>query len=397
LDPRLPDQGTMNQVTRITADQRFPESQTREGIETDDRILKYGTPWPLSEDFYICNYGQSLILLDRFGTKTVLCTHTQCPNMGQTMRPVEPIPLRPRDEPPVHPTLTNAGRLEEVPRSPAVIGVMNVHVSDLPFPADRPARWMRIVQLFPKTTPHRDVPNVGYGHESIPRMSLGIVPVEDDGSVYCRAPVGKLLLFQVLDENMMAIQSMRSATYVHRGERLACVGCHEDKWHAPSMAGPPKAFQRPPSELLKEPGSQEPLTYFRTVKPVFDNTCLPCHRGKGKGLQNMEYGALEEYAFYFTGAHMNNYSNLRLTGMGTRSIPGLVGAHYSTMGRVLLESHRGKRITEEEYRRVCLWLDLNSPRLGAFNDAAKQERGELVWPDLDVDPKDVTGVERVLR
>ena len=69
LDLRTRDEGTMNQVTRITADQMFPESQTREGIETDDRILRYGTPWPLSEDFYICNYGQSLILLDRFGQK----------------------------------------------------------------------------------------------------------------------------------------------------------------------------------------------------------------------------------------------------------------------------------------------------------------------------------------
>jgi len=59
----------------------------------------------------------------------------------------------------------------------------------------------------------------------------------------------------------------------------------------------------------------------------------------------------------------------------------------------LLKNHRGERITEEEYRRVCLWLDLNSPRLGAFNDVAKQEQGELVWPDLDVDPSNVTGTE----
>ncbi len=59
LDTRIRDKGTMNQITVITADQRFPESQTREGIETDDRILKYGTAWPLSEDFYICNYVQS--------------------------------------------------------------------------------------------------------------------------------------------------------------------------------------------------------------------------------------------------------------------------------------------------------------------------------------------------
>lgn len=107
----------------------------------------------------------------------------------------------------------------------------------------------------------------------------------------------------------------------------------------------------------------------------------------------MDYDRLKELAFYFSGAHMNNYSNLRLRGMGSRSIPGLVGAHYSRMGTALLKSHRGTRITEEEYRHVCLWLDLNSPRLGAFNDVGKQERGELVWPDLDVDPGNITGIE----
>jgi hypothetical protein len=67
------------------------------------------------------------------------------------------------------------------------------------------------------------------------------------------------------------------------------------------------------------------------------------------------------------------------------------------MGTALLKSHRGKRITENEFRRVCLWLDLNSPRLGAFNDVAKQERGELVWPALDVDPDNVTGIERSVK
>jgi len=90
---------------------------------------------------------------------------------------------------------------------------------------------------------------------------------------------------------------------------------------------------------------------------------------------------------------MNNYSNVKMVGMGTRSIPGLFGAHYSRMGQALLQAHRGKRITEEEFRRVCLWLDLNSPRLGAFNDVTKQEQGELVWPDLNVDPNNVPGVE----
>ncbi len=393
LDTHIRDRGTMNQVTVITADQRFPESQTREGIETDDRILKYGTPWPLSEDFYICNYVQSLILLDRMGTRTVICTHDQCPNITETMRLVEPIPVQPRPEPPVHPVSTYEGSRAGLPHDPAVISIMNINVSDLPFPQDRPAKWMRIVQLFPKTTPHRDMPNTGYGPENIPRMSLGIVPVADDGSVYCKAPVGKVLLFQALDSNKMAIQSMRSATFVHKGEHLACVGCHENKWDAPPATARPEALQRPPSELIKEPGSQEPITYYRTVKPIFDGKCLPCHRAEGKGLQKMGYDDLKEYAFYYSGAHMNNYRNLKMYGMGTRSIPGLFGAHYSKMGKALLKNHRGTRITETEFRRVCLWLDLNSSRLGAFNDVARQEQGELVWPDLDTDPTNITGVE----
>jgi cytochrome c553 len=220
------------------------------------------------------------------------------------------------------------------------------------------------------------------------------VPVEEDGSVFCKAPVGKVLLFQVLDENRMAIQTMRSATFVHRGERLTCVGCHEDKWKASPIRKRPKAFRRPPSELIREPGSQEPSCYYRTVKPIFDTKCQPCHQKEGKGLQNMRYEDLKKHSFYFSGAHMNNYCNVNRYGMGTRSVPGLCGAYYSKMGKTLLESHRGQRISEDEFRRVCLWLDLNSSRLGAFNEVSKQELGELVWPDLDVDPRNITGVEK---
>lgn len=395
LDTRMRDHGTMNQITVITPDQRFPESQTREGIETDDRILKYGTPWPLSEDVYLCNYVQGLILLDRFGTKTILCAHDQCPNIGPTMRLVEPIPIQPRPRPPVVPVATYQGRRAQLAHEPATIRIMNINTSDLPLPLDRPVKWMRIVQLFPKTTPHRDIPDTGYCNENIPRMSLGIVPVEADGSVYCQAPVGKLLLFQALDANKMAIQSMRSATFVHPGEHLTCMGCHEDKWDTSQHTAPPVAFKRTPSKLIKEPGSQEPVTYYRTVKPIFDRTCVPCHQKEKQGPQKMAYEDLKAYAFYYAGAHMNNYCNAKLVGMGTRSIPGLCGASYSKMGQALLATHRGKRITEEAFSRVCLWLDLNSPRLGAFNNVIEQEQGQLVWPDLDVDPNNITGVERL--
>ena len=73
-----------------------------------------------------------------------------------------------------------------------------------------------------------------------------------------------------------------------------------------------------------------------------------------------------------------------------RTIPDRFGARNSRMGKALLETHQD-RITKEEFRRVVLWLDSNSLRLGAFYDEEKQERGEVVWPKLDVDPKNPLG------
>ena len=123
-------------------------------------------------------------------------------------------------------------------------------------PAGVKIKWMRIVQVIPQlprfdeNEPKRSgwpfyLSMVSYASDSIGRIPLGIVPVEEDGSVYCEAPVGKPLYFQLLDERGMAVQSMRSATYVHPGEQLSCLGCHEDKWkpvggddHAAGLAAP---------------------------------------------------------------------------------------------------------------------------------------------------------------
>ena len=119
----------------------------------------------------------------------------------------------------------------------------------------------------------------------IARFPLGVVPVEDDGSVYFEAPVAKEIYFQLLDSNGCAIQSMRSGTYVHSGEQMSCYGCHEDKWKAvPSLVNR-KAMSRTPSKISQEFTDQYPFGFYRCVKPVFQNTCLPCHKKQGKGLQ----------------------------------------------------------------------------------------------------------------
>jgi hypothetical protein len=134
----------------------------------------------------------------------------------------------------------------------------------------------------------------------------------------------------------------------------------------------------------------EPITYYRLVKPVFERACLPCHRETGKGPQDMSYAALEPYVFYFAGG-MSGETVKPIHG-GSRTIPGRFGARYCRMGQALLDAHHRGKVPPEDYRRVVLWLDSNSLRLGAYEDEEKQVRGEVVWPSLDVDPADPRGL-----
>ena len=92
---------------------------------------------------------------------------------------------------------------------------------------------LRIVQVLPKTTPHANTPRVGLANASPGKQVLGTVPVEPDGSAYFRAPAGIPLAFQALDERGMAVQTMRSLTYLQPGEQAGCVGCHEQRTHGP--------------------------------------------------------------------------------------------------------------------------------------------------------------------
>lgn len=391
LDLSIEDDAAMSQLRRITPYAKFPEVETP-GRRYD--VQQYGTPWPLSEDYYLCVYFENMVLLDRFGNQELIVAPSETPGRQyQFFRAMDPIPFRPRPEPPVIPTQTNQGEDARPDGPKATIAVINVYEADLPWPEGTRIKWLRVTQNIVKPNHEMDKPRIGYGDENCPRIPLGIVPVEPDGSAYFEAPVEKELIFQALDENFMAVQSMKSVAYVHPGEQLTCVGCHEHKWRTPgAIDHPPLALRREPSRLIPEVEPIEPVSFHRLVKPIFERKCVQCHRKEKKGPTDMSYKALEPYAFYWAGGFAGHWIDPEHN--GSRTIPGRFGARNSRIGRALLDdNHRGK-ITREEYRRIVLWLDSNSPELGAFHSAEAQRRGELVWPKLDVDPRDPLGVER---
>ena len=389
LDLSLPDDGHMSQVKRFTLDEPFPETEMHMR-----RHYKYGTPWPLSEDFMLCNAWENLVLLDRFGNKELLAEHALLPCLqDERLRIIDPIPLRARPTPPIIPSRTSLAS-DTASKRPATIAVMNVYDSDLPFPPDVKIRWLRVTQNILKENHQIGLPMIGYERENTPRIPLGVVPVEEDGSVFFEAPVAKELIFQVLDDQFRAVQSMRSVAFAHPGEQLSCQGCHEKTRQSPQLVRAPLAMQRAPSKLQPELGRIEPISYCRQIKPIFEQSCLPCHTKEKKGPQDMSYEALRNDTFWFSGAMglgmTSEYSGIH---GGSRTIPGRFGARYCKIGNALSNEIHMKSVSAEERHTVFLWLDSNSLLLGAYDNEAAQLRGELVWPVLDVDPRNVLGTE----
>ena len=397
LDTRIADDGKMSQLKRITPEYFFPEVE-RGASHT------YGTAWPLSEDFYLCNYNFGLYLLDRFGNRVVIYD----PGRG-AYRVRAPVPLRPRRMPPVLSVQTWQGKRRARPdHRRAVISVMNVYTADAAatLPEGIKVKSLRIVQVIPQMLNNwfsgQSVRQISFASDSIGRMPLGIVPVEKDGSVYCEAPVGKAIYFQLLDAEGMAVHSMRSATYVHPGEHLSCLGCHEDKFKGTSpVDARPLAMKRPPSKLIPEVSSGAmPFNYIQLVKkPVFDKKCVPCHMKHPKKAPDMSYRSLARHDRVFSCPGEN--PALEVIGVGgSRTTPGRFGAHVSGLMKALRTNPRMKdvKLTADELRRITLWLDLNSNEIGWIgNDRGlikAQKQGRALWPPIDVDPANPTGVER---
>jgi hypothetical protein len=391
VDITIPDDNAMAQVKNVTGACFRTEAvdPACDGRPVCDSTLPsdFATPWPLGEDlFLVVRTGrdeEGIYLIDTQGNMEILYR-------GDAY---SPRPLKPRNEPPVHHKTFQGERSSLAGHKRATIRVRNIYEADMPWPDGTRIEAIRVLQIIPKpwSRPVRDDPITGKGSNCPVRHVLGTAPVEEDGSAFFEAPVGREIYFQALDSNGMAVQSMRSGTYVHPGEHIECIGCHEDKWkdHS-SQAASPAAYLRPPSPLTPDVSGTCPLNYHILVKPTLENTCIPCHEERNAGgPRESEYNRVGG-TFYFSAG--NSHSVLQKTG-GHRTIPGRFGALESSMGKALLANHR-ERITEEEFHRMVVWLDANSMELGAYRDSALQKQGEVVWPLIDSDPTNPTGIEK---
>ena len=300
--------------------------------------------------------------------------------------------------------ITRKGRLAigrkdpKADMSTGVIQVMNVYEGEFPMPEGVTIKELRIVNIFPKATPRTNDPNIGCGNQTLTRGVLGTVPVEDDGSVHFKMPTGISVYFQALDENGIVVQTMRSSTYVHPGETLACIGCHERKSSTPKAGRKlPTAIKRAPSEIKPEAEGSYPLSFARLVQPVLDKKCVECHEKnrnkKAPSLRGDEFSGKHGWSEAFNTLQRMAWrkhggNGVIIQNQGSYSVPGKVGARESKLYKHLTKKggHHDLELTPEEMRRITLWLDCNSNFYGAYLETEKQARGEIVKPQFGLPP-----------
>jgi len=369
-------------IERLTPEVPFPEAEGYPGSA-------YTTPFPLSEDLWLVSYSpkwstrdashtvtQGIYLQDRSGHRELL--YRDAGISSEYAIPLRPRP-RPGAVPDVETTDTHEGRF----------ALLNAYDSALPLPPGK-IKELRVVQVLPKTTTNADDPPISVARQISARQLLGTVPVEEDGSAYFTAPAGLPVYFQAVDENGMAVQTMRSLTYLQPGETVSCVGCHEPRDTTPSNHAP-LALRRAPSAIEPGPDGSRPFSYPRLVQPVLDRHCVGCHGAQepaggvrltgdhaGSDAYSFSYRALakKDWVHWFDSVNGGEWIPL--------TTPGQFGARASRLTALLREGHEGVTLPREDLERIGLWIDLNVPFYGVYEPAqvALQRQGDVPQGNL---------------
>jgi len=343
----------------------------------------FAHPWPLNENYFLVsakpkdrNWG--VYLVDTFDNMTLLAEDT-----GAGL--FEPVLLKARPRPPIIPDRIKPG-----------VKTASVHIANIYTGSGLkgvPPGTVKALRLFAY---HFNYVGTG-GHESLGveagwdiKRILGTVPVESDGSACFEIPANTAISIQPLDADGAALQLMRSWIVGMPGERVSCVGCHEDNRSSVPTART-KADKKDMCRITPWYGAVRPFGFENEVLPVLQKYCVGCHDGpqRPEGLKPPAMG--------------NGYSLIHpyVRRPGPESemevLPPLE-YHVSTspLVQMLKKGHHGVKLDREAWDRLYAWIDLNAPFKGKWSPGSfegrpqKERRLELarLFADNDVSPED---------
>ncbi len=336
-------------------------------------------PYPVARDYFLTSHSPrdrfGLYVIDRFGNRELL-------HMDRRLGSMCPTPLIKREVPPsLHSPLDPVLADKELGQ----FTVEDVYRGIEPQVERGRAKYIRVCQELradleenadgtfrsdhnPFTEFYAspiDLVSGPYGWTSyVAKATWGTVPVEADGSANFLAPSGKVLYFELLDENFNELQRMRSVVQLQPGEKRSCVGCHESRNLAPTVRET-VALKQEPRMLEAPPWGAGPFDYAKVVQPVLDRHCIECHNEKHEKGYDLT-GRLDRNripASYKTMVHAGwvhyfdwQYQN----GVPSKADPLTFGTVKSKLWKVL-KDHNDVSLSTDEQRAIKCWTDLGCP------------------------------------
>ena len=373
-----PSQGADGQgpMTRLTPEVAFPES---EGWPS----TYFVNPFPLAEEHYLVAWSAAplppgtprpqwgmpgppndlgVYLFDSFGNLNLLYRDPDISSMY-------PLAIRPRRPPPRIPSQIDweADREGRMLLIDVYKGLENIPQGTV--------KQLRIVGVPAKTQPTMNHPVMGITHDDPGKFVIGTVPVERDGSAHFRVPAGVSFFLQALDRDGIAVQTMRSVTYVQPGQLYTCIGCHEPRHTAPPNVSP-LAAAREPSKILPGPEGSWPLDFQVLVQPVMERHCTGCHKPGGEDPEfdltaAKSYESLVDYGSPSLREHVQARYN------EGRSTAGACTARSNSLWQLLDTGHYRVKLGCDERRRLVTWMDTYGQRLGSFDRQQEEQLRDL--------------------
>jgi len=229
------------------------------------------------------------------------------------------------------------------------------------------------------------------------KVILGETPVHEDGSAHFEVPARTPLYFQMIDADGHVVQSMRSWSTLQPGEKLSCLGCHEDKNETGttsyrrtlamgSKAKPLAPFHGPPRGF----------SFPKEIQPILDKHCIKCHDDRTKTKATGKVPA-DKKAFsllstadkprdgrHFSDAYVNltqnGNPNKMVNWLNVQSIPPMLPPYFAGSAKseimpLLREKHYDVKLSNAELEKIACWIDLLVPYCGDYMEANAWGKG----------------------
>ena len=341
--------------------------------------VKYEDPYPLDDTYFLVSRmtGQGeqmgIYLLDTFGNEILV--HVEGAGCYDAM----PLVKRPRPT-----TLPEKRDFENAEGYFYVADVYNgTHMKGV---ERGTVKFLRVIE----TPEKRYWSSAGWNgqgqaapamnwHDFNNKRILGTVPVHEDGSAYFAVPSDTFVYFQLLDENAMMVQSMRSGTTVQSGETQGCMGCHDNRRSAPAYHGAgkvPLAVQSSPDQPQAWYGPTRPFGFLNEVQPVFDEHCVRCH-DYGNAQGDLNLGRDRSMTFNTAYNELWRKGLVSVPGAGPATIQEAQswGARASKLVQLLRAGHHDVKLDKESMDRIVTWVDLNAPYYPRYDSAFPDNLG----------------------